>query len=70
MGSRKIKKGRFGRRRRQIVGPAAQGGGVPGDKCIEQQRRQGEIINHPGLVPAVAEIADVFMVRDVGLGDQ
>ena len=44
--------------------------GVAGGKGVQHQRCQGELVDHLGLVGAVAEVADVVGVGHVGLADQ
>ena len=36
---------------------------------MERQRRQGELIHHVSFI-AVAEVADIFLMRDVGFRNQ
>jgi hypothetical protein len=43
--------------------------GILGQHCVEEQGRQGEIVDHLGFVIAAAEIRDIFSVGDVGFGD-
>ena len=57
------------RRRVQLCEPVAQGLGVFEQVGVEQQRRQGKLIDQMRLV-ALPEIADVLGVRHVGFGQQ
>ncbi len=49
--------------------PGDQWPGIPAEHRVQQQRRQAELVDHVRLV-ALAEIADVLGMRDVGLGQQ
>ena len=42
---------------------------IAGAQCVQQQRRQGKIIDHARFI-AVAEVGDIFFVRHVGFGEQ
>jgi hypothetical protein len=45
-------------------------GGVAGHEGVERQRRQREVVDHLRFVVAVAKIADVLCVWDVGFSYQ
>ncbi len=46
-----------------------QGGCVPAQEGVEQQGRQGEVVDHLGFIATVAEVADVLRVGNVGFRD-
>src|SRR5690606_6960456 len=54
----------------QPGGPLAQGGGVAGVRGVQDQRRQGEVVDQLGFVAAVAKVGDVLGVVHVGFGDE
>ena len=54
----------------QASSPFGKVRGVAGVKGVQNQGRERELVDHLGLVRAVAKVGDVLVVGDVGLGDE
>ena len=68
--ARKLNQVAVGADRADPAAPTSLRRGVAGDERVQHQRRQRELVDHVGLVGAVAEVGDVLGVRHVGLGEQ
>ena len=66
----KIEEGGAAGGRIQAAGPFRKTGGIAGMEGVQDQRGERELVDHLGLVRAIAKVGDVLLVGDVGLGDE
>src|SRR5688500_13386804 len=67
MGGEKIKKGGAAGWQLKSLSPFREDMAIPCMKSVQDQRRQREVIDHLRLIPAIAEIGDILIVRDICL---
>ena len=67
VGRGKIEKGAFFGDIPEIRRPAGQVRGIAMDKPVKRKGWLAELVDHMGLV-ALAEVGDVFLMRDIGFG--
>ena len=65
-----IEEGGPARGQRQPGGPGGERPRAAGLERVEDEGRQGKVVDQLGLVRPVAEVGEIVRVGDVGLGDQ